>query len=174
MPPCSQRKRTATQPFESGENPPKRVRRGAKGAKSRRKVTKKVAPPPEGNAGHDIDIAPPSAQPAIVVSSDLPSDPPSVGDPPSDPTQGETQEEEPKSATGVSEAESPYVTCRWQAFVGPRRELFRPRFDTEFIPEHYYPGQLWIWVDEVAQELAMETTPPQKVIIRDVAGCAYR
>ena len=104
---------------------------------------------------------PQSAQqlPSIVLSSRGVSDP--IGSP------------TPQSNTGQPKVE-PYVTCRWQAFVGPKKELYKPKFDAEFDVDGYYAGQLWRWVDDVAQDLALETTPPQRVTIRDVSGCAYR
>jgi hypothetical protein len=199
MPNYSQRKRKATQPFDNSQIPPKRARKArkgaakgaAKGAKAPRKVLSAVAgnkppsvvnspPPGEENSGglfvsDPVDLPeapepPQSAQrlPSIVLSSGGASDP--IGSPT---PQSVTQHEEPKSNTGQPEVEL-HITCRWQAFVGPKKELYKPKFDAEFDVDSYFAGQLWIWVDDVVQDLSLETTPPQRVTIKDVSGCAYK
>jgi hypothetical protein len=200
MPNYSQRKRKATQPFDNSQNPPKRARKARKGAakgaaKTRRKARSASTgntpphapaivnspPPAEENTrsffvSDPVDLPegpepPPSAQPllSIILSSGgVASDP--IGSPT---PQSVTQHEEPKSNTGQPEVE-PYITCRWQAFIGPKKELYKPKFDPEFDVDSYYAAQLWMWVDDVVQDLSLETTPPQKVTIRDVSGCAYK
>ncbi|KAF9728394.1 hypothetical protein PMIN01_13527 [Paraphaeosphaeria minitans] len=125
---------------------PLRSQPAARGAKLRRKVSNKDPPPPEGNVvDPNREIEPSSAQ--LLPAIVLSSDLPS--DPPSDPPSG-------------------------GAFVGPKKELYKPKFKAEFDLDRCYAGQLWAWVDEVVQDLAIETTPPQKVIIRDVSACAYK